>query len=69
MPALRQVGTPRMARRFGVLLIVSFLVLPFLLIFVPWRQAVYGEGQVIGKHPFDRQFTVDSPIYGRVVEF
>ena len=69
MPALRRVGTPRMARRFGVLLMSAFVVTPMVLGFVPWRQAVHGDGSIIGYHPLDREFKVASPIYGRVMEY
>jgi biotin carboxyl carrier protein len=69
MPALRQVGTPRTARKVGVLLMLAFVGLPFALALVPWRQSVYGDGKVIGFHPLDREFTIDAPIYGRVKEY
>ena len=69
MPALRQVGTPRVARKVGVGLILVFIAMPFVMLLVPWRQSVYGDGQVIGFHPLDREFMVESPIYGRVKRF
>ncbi len=69
VPALRKVGTPRMARRIGVLVILGFIATPFFLAFIPWRQSVYGDGRVTGLHPLDRQYTVDAPIYGQVVEY
>ncbi|QDV36478.1 HlyD family secretion protein [Tautonia plasticadhaerens] len=69
MPALRQVGTPRVARKVGVMLMFAFVALPALMMLVPWRQSVYGDGQVIGFHPLDREFMVDAPIYGRVMRY
>jgi multidrug resistance efflux pump len=48
---------------------LAFVVLPFAMMLVPWRQSVYGDGKVIGFHPLDREFMIDSPIYGRVAEF
>lgn len=59
---------PAFVRTLGYLLIVSFVVLPLALAFVPWRQAVAGHGAVLGFDPLERPFTVDSPIYGRVVQ-
>ncbi|WP_169972861.1 HlyD family secretion protein [Tautonia rosea] len=69
MPALHQVGTPRTARRVGFGVILVCVILPFVMIWVPWRQSVYGDGQVTAFHPLDREYQVFSPIYGRVVEF
>ncbi|RUL88590.1 HlyD family secretion protein [Tautonia sociabilis] len=69
MPALRQVGTPRAARKVGVALMVALLGLPFVLALVPWRQSVFGDGSVIGYHPLDRQFQVEAPISGRVISY
>lgn len=69
MPALHQVGTPKTARRVGLGVILVCVVLPFVMIWVPWRQSVYGDGQVTAFHPLDREYQVFSPIYGRVVEF
>lgn len=48
---------------------LAFVALPAVMMLVPWRQSVYGDGQVIGFHPLDREFMVDSPIYGRVMEY
>ncbi len=66
MPTLGLVRPSRWARRIAGGLWVLLVVLPLALIFVPWRQSVEGAGRVVGLSPLDREFTVESPIYGRV---
>jgi biotin carboxyl carrier protein len=66
MPTLGLVRPSRWARRIAGLLGVLFVVVPLMLAFVPWRQSVEGAGTVVGYSPLDREFTVESPIYGRV---
>lgn len=66
IPTLRLVRTSSWAVRVGRGLGWLLLLLPLFLIFVPWRQSVEGTGRVVGYSPLDREFTVESPIYGRV---
>jgi adhesin transport system membrane fusion protein len=69
MPALHQVGTPKTARKVGVGVIFVCIITPFLMALIPWRQSVFGDGQVIAFHPLDREYQVFSPLHGRVTEF
>jgi hypothetical protein len=66
MSTLGLVRPSRWARRIAALIGMIFVVAPLALIFVPWRQSIEGAGQVVGFSPLDREFTVESPIYGRV---
>ncbi|CAN5903184.1 hypothetical protein BH23PLA1_BH23PLA1_42110 [soil metagenome] len=69
LPALRMVETPRSARVIGKFIWSLIIILPFAMLWLPWRQSVSGNGRVIGFHPLDRSFTVRAPFNGRVVEF
>jgi multidrug resistance efflux pump len=69
MPALRLVRLPRGALLLARLLTFLLVVTPVMLALAPWRQTVAGSGRVIGHDPLDRQFTIEAPIYGRVVEW
>jgi multidrug efflux pump subunit AcrA (membrane-fusion protein) len=69
MPALRLVQPPRAARVLARALMALLVALPIALAFVPWRQSVPGTGRVVAYAPLDRQFNVEAPIYGRVMEW
>jgi multidrug efflux pump subunit AcrA (membrane-fusion protein) len=53
----------------STLLVLGFLGGLLALVFVPWRQAVSGDGRVIGFSPLDRQQAIESPITGRVMQW
>lgn len=69
MPALRLVRLPRGVLALARILALLLVAMPVALAFVPWRQTVSGSGRIIGQDPLDRQFTIEAPIYGRVVEW
>lgn len=64
--ALQLALTPRLARRMSRVLLVTFLLLPFVLLFVPWTQTVHGTGRAIAFNPVQRPQFVVSPIEGRI---
>lgn len=66
LSALHLARTPQSARRLFRALIGVFLLLPFLLLFVPWTQTVHGTGKVIAFNPIYRPQFVVSPIEGRI---
>ena len=66
LPALQLARTPRLARRLSRALLVTFLLLPFVLVFVPWTQTVHGTGQATAFNPVQRTQFVVSPIEGRI---
>ncbi len=66
IPALQLARTPRLARRLSKALVVTFLLLPFVLLFVPWTQTIHGAGRAIAFNPVQRPQFVVSPIEGRI---
>ncbi len=66
LPALALARTPRLAGRVTRVLVFTFLVLPILMLFVPWTQTVHGTGQAIAFNPVLRPQHVVSPIEGRI---
>lgn len=68
MIAIRLTGTPRWLRRIGRGLLYFILVLPFLLLFVPWQQSVSATGRVLALDPMKRPQIIQAPIYGRIIE-
>ena len=69
MPALRLVQPPRFSRAIAQFLMALLVAAPVALVFVPWRQSVSGSGRVVGYAPLDRQFNIEAPIYGRVMQW
>jgi multidrug efflux pump subunit AcrA (membrane-fusion protein) len=66
LPALHLAQPPRWARRPVRVLLVIFVLLPFVLLFVPWTQTVHGTGRAIAFNPVQRPQFLVSPIEGRV---
>lgn len=66
LSALDHVRTPRSARWTGRVLLAGFVVLPVLLIFVPWQQTVRGRGQVTAYAPIERKQSVTALIAGQI---
>jgi multidrug efflux pump subunit AcrA (membrane-fusion protein) len=46
--------------------LLALLVLPFVLLFMPWTQTVHGTGKAIAFNPVQRPQFVVSPIEGRI---
>lgn len=66
LAALDAARTPRSARWTGRVLLAGFVLLPVLLIFVPWQQTVRGRGQVTAYAPIERKQSVTALISGQV---
>jgi membrane fusion protein, adhesin transport system len=64
--ALDAVRTGGSARWFGRFFLALFLLLPFLLLFVPWQQTVRGRGQIIAYAPTERRQVVTALVSGQV---
>jgi len=58
--------SPRLAKRLSRVVLISLVVLPFVLLFVPWTQTVHGTGRAIAFNPVERPQFVVSPIEGRI---
>jgi len=65
-PALRLVRAPAAVRQVAGALAVSFVLLAFALLLVPWQQTAFGAGRVIALDPADRSQVVDAPLKGRI---
>ena len=63
---LQRVRTLRLARWVGQLLLISFLVSPVALMFVPWQQTVQGRGQIVAYAPTERKQVVTALVGGQV---
>lgn len=66
LPALQLARPPRLARRLSRVVLAALIVLPFVLLFVPWTQTVHGTGKAIAFNPVQRPQFVVSPIEGRI---
>lgn len=67
LPALQAVRPPRGVRKLAAALALLLLVLPAVLLLVPWRQNVSGGGRVTAFDPLDRTQTIPAPVTGRLV--
>lgn len=66
LPALQLARPPRLARRLSRVVLAALVLLPFVLLFVPWTQTVHGIGRAIAFNPVQRPQFVVSPIEGRI---
>lgn len=66
LPTLQLARPPRLARRLARVVLLALVVLPFVLLFMPWTQTVHGTGKAIAFNPVQRPQFVVSPIEGRI---
>lgn len=66
LSAVQLAKTPRIARRVFRLLLIGLVLLPIVVIWVPWTQTVHGTGRAIAFNPVHRPQFVVSPIEGRI---
>jgi adhesin transport system membrane fusion protein len=66
LPAVHLARTPRLASRLSRALAVGLVLLPVVLLMVPWTQTVHGTGQAVAFNPVQRPQYVVSPIEGRI---
>jgi membrane fusion protein, adhesin transport system len=64
--ALQRVRTSWPMRWITRGLLLLFIVLPFVLVFVPWQQTVSGRGQIIAYSPTERKQVVTARVSGQV---
>lgn len=62
----QRVRTPRLARWVARLLLPTFILSPFALMFVPWQQTVRGRGQIVAYAPTERKQIVTARVGGQV---
>lgn len=58
--------TPKMALVLGRMLILSFFILPFILLMVPWQQTVKGRGQIVAFAPTERKRVITARVTGQI---
>ena len=58
--------TPRITRLWSRLVLIGLVVLPIVLLFVPWTQTVHGSGAAMAFNQVERAQFLVSPIEGRV---
>jgi len=61
--------TPTYARRLTRLLAWLIVILPLLMLFLPWLQNIQGIGTLTAFQPTDRTQTINSPIDGLVAKW
>lgn len=67
LPSLELAVASVWVRRFSRLLGWAFVVLPFALLWLPWRQNIAGSGRVVAYDPLDRETRIEAPVDGRIV--
>ncbi len=68
LPALRLVAPSRAVRKLALMVGISFLLLPVVLMLVPWQQNVPGGGRIVALDPLDRAQVIPAPVTGRLVK-
>lgn len=68
LTSLRLVRPPRAIRKLAIAIVGLFLVLPVVLIVVPWQQNVPASGRVTAVDPLDRTQIIPAPVTGRLIE-
>ena len=58
--------TPKLAVFLGWVMIISFLILPFVLLMVPWQQTVKGRGQIVAFAPTERKRVITATVTGQI---
>lgn len=64
--SLKKTHTMPVARRLSGLLLLTFVLSPIALMFVPWQQTVRGRGQVIAYSPTERKQVVTARVGGQI---
>ena len=68
LSAYRLIGRLRAGRLLAFCLISCLLLLPLLLIFVPWQQNISATGHISALSPLDRMRTIPAPVNGRILK-
>ena len=58
--------TPKLAVFLGWVMIISFIILPFVLLMVPWQQTVKGRGQIVAFAPTERKRVITARVTGQI---
>ncbi len=63
------INTPAYVRRLTRMLVWSIIILPLLMLFLPWLQNIQGTGTLTAFQPTDRVQTINAPIDGLISEW
>ena len=61
--------TPALVGWLVSLVVISFVLIPILMLFLPWQQNIQGAGFVSALTPLERQQSIDAPVSGRIVSW
>ena len=61
--------TPRLVGRLVNVFAWLFILLPIVMLFLPWQQNINASGYISAFAPADRQQTIDSPVSGRILRW
>ncbi|MFM7299366.1 MAG: HlyD family secretion protein, partial [Planctomycetota bacterium] len=68
LPALRSVRPPRGTRKLALWTFLLALLLPPVLLLVPWTQNIPGSGRITAFEPLDRTQVLPAPVSGRLAK-
>lgn len=69
---LSVVSASQTPRRVGFIVNIFawlFILVPIIMLFLPWQQNVNGSGYISAFAPAERQQTIDSPVSGRILHW
>lgn len=61
--------TPRIVSRLVTLFVWLFVLLPIVMLFLPWQQNISATGYVSAYTPAERRQTVQAPVSGRIQQW
>ena len=69
LSAISASQTPALVGRLVSLVVILFVLIPVLMLFLPWQQNVQGTGFISALTPLERQQSIDAPVAGRIVKW
>jgi adhesin transport system membrane fusion protein len=69
LSALSAAQTPQLVSRLARIFAWMFVLLPLMMLFLPWQQNVTGIGKVVAYAPLERQQTIDAAVSGRITHW
>ena len=67
--SLTRVRTPKAVAFFAALMMFLFLISTVGMLFLPWRQSVFGVGEIIVFSPMKRPQDIEAQISGRLIDW
>lgn len=66
LPTLQLVVAGTWVMRFSRVALFFVILLPFVLLLLPWRQNLSGAGRVVAFDPLERETAIEAPVEGRL---